>query len=211
MVEEKVKNEHPILFSGPMVRAIREGRKTQTRRILKKALFPGGEWAGAVYPAREQGWIAWSPGKDAGLAEFTKKAYKEGFPCPYGEPGDRLWVRETWVKNFGQLLYRADCHPDSFEYGAKGWKPSIFMPRVLSRITLDVVDVRAERLQDISDADILAEGITVDRVAEWTNTPWSSMPTLQDAFRVLWNTINPKHPWESNPYVWVVSFREVSL
>jgi hypothetical protein len=87
--------ERPVLFSGPMVKAILEGKKTQTRRVCKPAVTKLGlytEWAAAVHPARESGWVAWWPNDSPNLAEFTKKAYKDGFQCPYGKPGDRLWV-----------------------------------------------------------------------------------------------------------------------
>jgi len=88
----EIKMERPILFSEEMVRAILDGRKTMTRRVIKKA-WDGFSWAGDVLPAKETGWIAWWPKGDA---EFTKRAYNEGFPCPYGQLEDRLWVKETW-------------------------------------------------------------------------------------------------------------------
>ncbi|HSF40357.1 MAG TPA: hypothetical protein VLT87_11235 [Thermoanaerobaculia bacterium] len=87
------------------------------------------------------------------------------------------------------------------------WRPAIHMPREACRITGEILGVRIQRLQDISEADILAEGVTVDGVAEWTGTPWAEMPTLIDAFRVFWDSINPAHPWESNPWLAAISFR----
>lgn len=151
----------------------------------------------------------------------------------------RLWVKETWQAlhvsvdpetghaddvesapkipkdNAGRwwsVAYAAtdpaaDEHKDDRGFT---WRPSIFMPRWASRITLEVTGVRVERVQDIGETDILAEGVTVDRVAEWTGTPWSDMPTLHHAWRVLWDSINAdRAPWASNPWVWAITFRRV--
>lgn len=206
--------ERPILFKGEMVRAILEGRKTQTRRLPR--FTPSGR-VKEVGGHRE-----WHPGDpDAFHA------------CPYGLPGDRLWVKETFAlscrdpealerdpkdpADWDDAVYRADAEVlgEWEHYDEDGtwtrisppWKPSIHMPRWASRITLDVTGVRLERLQDISEEDILSEGVDVARVSEWTGVPWSSMPTLHDAWRVLWDSINRKRaPWASNPYVWVIEF-----
>lgn len=188
--------ERPILFSGPMVRAILAGRKTQTRRICKKAWWDEFTWAGDVYPARESGWIAWWPKGDA---EFTKRAYLDGFLCPYGQPGDRLWVRETWLlvddmNGSQQVHYRADNEdiPGS-------WKPSLFMPRWASRISLEITGVRVERLQGITEEDAQKEGVEIDG-------HYSMF--YKTAFKKLWDSINgKKHPWESNPWVWCIEFK----
>ena len=163
--------ERPILFSGAMVRAILDGTKTQTRRVMKPPRLSARDWQTG----------------DSNIA------------CPYGEAGDRLWVRETWVNHFGHILHRADFEPGSFEYGAKGWKPSIHMPRAHSRLSLDITGVRVERLQDISAADKEAEGLPA---AEGYGPA---------AFADLWDQINAKrgYSWASNPWVWVVSFARV--
>lgn len=169
--------ERPIVFSSESVCAILEGRKTQTRRVMKVALHPlSGEPAAAVYPVREGGWIPWWPDDNPGLAEFTKRVYKIGNLCPYGVPSDQLWVRESIRrKNLGWLegaTYLADLTP-VMEDGGLGcrrvklaawkWKRDVlsarFMPRWASRITLEIVDIRVERLQDISEEDAEAEGI----------------------------------------------------
>jgi len=194
--------ERPILFSAEMVRAILDGRKTQTRRVMKVQpehtpaveLTPGGQvWA--IWPSD----IPSPEGKDA-----------ERFcACPYGLPGDRLWVRETWAIDVAEMppidangnptcrevfMYRADG-----DEGIYKWSPSIFMPREASRITLEVVKVRAERVQDISEADIAAEGVSAIGV----------MPRW--AFHELWDAINGKRaPWDSNPWVWVIEFKRIS-
>jgi len=225
-------NEHPILFSGTMVRAIMECRKTQTRRVCLKAATDmrkqgrGIEWAGAVHPAAIDGWVAWWPG---GTAEFTKKAYDYGFSCPYGKPGDLLWVRETWAmrsdtepgseKAKHYLLYRAHSLPETFlencwhDYGK--WRPSIHMPRWASRLTLRVTDVGVQRVQEISHTDAIAEGCPG---CDWvTTSPYIADPHTDagelpaEEFQRLWDTINGKrgYPWESDPWVWAVTFERV--
>lgn len=167
--------EHPILFSGPMVRALLAGTKTQTRRIVTQPRFVG--------PAMIH----------AG---------------PYGGPGDRLWVRETFAETSGRVIYR-----ESVPMGPGVWRPSIFMPRALSRITLEVVSVRVERLQDITDDDILAEGVTVAGVAALVGKQRSREPiacNLRGLWSLGWDAINGKRaPWASNPWVWRVEFRRL--
>lgn len=187
--------ERPILFSAAMVRAILndESPKTQTRRIIKP-----------------QPTIATS--SLDGVTLVMQWRDKVNTPlvigpdclrslCPYGQPGDHLWVRETWT-HFGGFLpdigYRAtgeeaaERDPD-FDH----WRPSIFMPRWASRITLEIVNVRAERLQAITDADILAEGFPADP------------PSYAEGLAGTWNKINGDGAWESDPWVWVVEFRRV--
>lgn len=177
-----------------------------------------GEMAFAVCPAAESGWIAWFGQGDPNIVEFTKKAYVNGFPCPYGKPGDRLWVRETWLprNNGTRFFYRADLDPVeaagiSGMYSDKGWRPSIFMPRWASRITLEIVSVRVERLQDISEEDAKAEGVT-GGYQGW-NIPedrhqWHH--PHRASYSALWDSINgKKHPWESNPFCWVIEFRRI--
>ena len=139
--------------------------------------------------------------------------------CPYGKIGDRLWVRETFALRYSILphrkiekyFYRADG-----EYEGKlKWKPSIFMPRSASRINLEITNVRVERLQEITDTDCLNEGM----VMFWKKNPsgiyqygvgkhWFDYP--DDAFQCLWNSINGKDSWESNPWVWVIEFKRVA-
>jgi hypothetical protein len=187
--------ERPILFSGAMVRAILDGTKTQTRRIVKvRGLeFIGGKgqendpsaW-GYPYPDRE------------GYADLT-----DGIPCPYGKPGDCLYVRETWSDR-GDMrpFYRADQEP-YLPYGGR-WKPSIHMPRWASRITLEVESVRVERLNDCSMDDALAEGVS-DRDPEtgaWQNP--------KEEYADLWESINGPGSWDANPLVWVVTFKRIN-
>ena len=182
--------ERPILFSTPMVQAILAGRKTQTRRIFKGTT----EHKEAYNPAYLEKY------KDS---DGWKKI------CPFGQIGDKLWVRETWrpySESRVQIEYKADGkiidYPDrpSFEFYGCGqnWRPSIFMPRWASRITLVITDVRVERLQDISEEDAKAEGCDYN-------------PNFSPCqfYKKVWNSINGKtYPWESNPWVWVISFKE---
>lgn len=198
--------ERPILFSGAMVRAILDGRKTQTRRVCKVA-YHAGEWAHAAHPARDGMPVFWWDGQKgeaiSGRAEFTQKAYETGAACPYGQPGDRLWVRETWnCIDTGRLTQRQDWVRYRATDGEEmHWRPSIFMPRWASRITLEIVGVRVERVQDISEADALAEG--VERVPTW------AAYSMRDKFWALWDSINgPRgYGWNANPWVWVVEFK----
>ncbi len=184
--------ERPILFSAPMVRALLAGTKTQTRLVVK-------------------GVDQWHPDSrtvkliglgDDGCAAMPYDEFDRmlggAIKGPYGKPGDRLWVRETWAPDEyeGQReFYRAD---DEHFMPPCGWKPSIHMPRMASRITLEVTGVRVERLQDISAGDAWAEGISfspdVDPVHEY-----------QD----LWEQINGPGSWSTNPWVWVVEFRRL--
>lgn len=188
--------ERPILFSGPMVRAVLDGRKTQTRRVIKHVACSG---------THELSPKEMRPGE-----WFCDECYASPYRCPYGAPGSKLWIRETFgchCHNSMQpmkgceLVYRADDPGDIGEYPLSGWRPSVFMPRWASRITLDITGLRVERLQDISGDDVLAEGIP---------EPCRSEGHPNDRFqwfRGLWDSINgQKAPWESNPWVWIVSF-----
>lgn len=201
--------EHPIIFSGPMVKAILEGRKTQTRRIVK----PQPHQISATYGDIEESeqypgeWFQWCNGGDK-CPSFT---------CPYGMPGDRLWVRESYMPHCGQPSqpglpcgrYSADAewfyapdkgqkHPGSYLVRGR-LVPPTHMPRWASRITLEITDVRVQRVQEISEEDAKAEGI------EEGNT-WPYM--FKPAFSRLWDEINGhKSPWISNAWVWAITFR----
>lgn len=177
--------ERPILFSGEMVRAILDGRKTQTRRVVKPP----------------------PPSNSGGTSEIFALAKQ----CPYGQPGDWLWVRETWAPaategydkrdDGGLIWYRA-----TDERVCMGpWRPSIFMPRQVSRIMLEITDVRVERLQDITEEDAKAEG-----VAAWHDT--ANGTVYRPEFEMLWDSINGKrgYGWDMNPWIWVIEFKKVS-
>lgn len=159
----------PLILRDDEVRDIRAGRKTQLRRIVKRAVDRAGESACAIYPASESGWILWFglPLNTEKMAEFTRKRYKHGVPCPFGRPGDRLWVKEAWGDRAAYATI-GRLRSDRFYYRAgdirSGWKcrNAANMPRVASRMTLEVVNVRPERLQSISDDDCRAEGCEPD-------------------------------------------------
>lgn len=187
--------ERPILFSGPMVRAILAGTKTQTRRALRE-----GTWLDPKLGVIRMCSVA------PGVTGFQE------VDCPYGRPGDKLWVKETFAKVDGQTQpwiatdYRATYKPGDRMGDLLGikkrWTPSIHMPRVASRITLEITEVRVERLQDISEADANAEGCRHS-----FNLPAGR--SARENFEHLWWTINGDESWDANPWVWVLSFKQV--
>ena len=200
--------ERPILFSAPMVRTILEGRKTQTRRVVKDTGFYAIEdHHGAEMAMRERAALA------------TR--------CPYGQPGNRLWVREAFqplfadgVENHWETDWKtgkgyAISYPatdgiheylDADDNLSDACKPSIHMPRWASRITLEIASVRVERLNDISEADCIAEGCAGGHGAipgyAYAATPF-------EHYRALWESINGTGSWDMNPWVFVIEFRMV--
>lgn len=198
--KEKEMEERPILFNGEMVRAILDGRKTMTRRVVKP-----------------------QPEQDTDCPYHIGTGIERvARTCPYGKPGDRLWVRETFCdrNNNGEQikpLYRADGQEyedgDGWHFEPK-WKPSIFMPRMYSRITLEITNVRVERLQKINNTDALAEG-TPGAWVENSEYPGGYNENQNKAhvffFRQLWDSINAKrgYGWDANPWVWVVEFERI--
>lgn len=219
--------ERPIIFSAPMVRAILAGTKTQTRRVVKPQppeILPA--YAPKVYwPARDRHMTHGDP-DGAAYLQFERPGDYDGahvmrggfgFRCPYGQPGDRLWVRETWAQpdrrsaGFSPWVYAANYQ----ERSSHRWRSSIHMPRCASRILLDVTDVRVERLQDISEADAQAEGVTpkwepgcsgrlMDAFGGFSFRPAAS------AYAELWEQINGPGSWDANPWVWVIEFKRVT-
>ncbi len=225
--------EKPILFSGEMVRAILDGRKTQTRRVIKR--WPpkirlnrrvSGDWPFSnvsvepgVYQPYSNPYGALSVVTDNGKKLGIKPSEFEWI-SPYGQSGDHLWVRETWSPGYvfdgwppreipddAPIHYWADGNPPAVWDVTKP-KPSIFMPRWASRITLEVVSVRVERLQEITDMDAIAEG--VHQVGGIDRTGLTTGETVLE-FRTLWDSINAArgYGWDSNPWVWVVEFKKV--
>ena len=205
--------EHPILFNGEMVRAILDGRKTQTRRVIK----PQPAWIEQVGDGEV---ILYKRRVDE--SELNEK---DEIFCPYGQPGNHLWVRETWAKNIAGcpdgISYRAD-HIDPHGDGPANpmkWTPSIHMPRWASRITLEVVSVRVELVNEISEEDAEAEGIEWQAneygVYQWKipgdKDGWFDY--VEDAFSWIWDSINAKrgYGWDANPFVWVISFKKVEV
>lgn len=199
--------ERPILFNAPMVRAILEDRKTQTRRIVKP---PPPSLRGQKTP--------WG-----NMEELISK-------CKHGVSGDRLWVREPLRMTESSLVYEADQllvdrarMPDDVKLVTKQRLAAMFMPRWASRITLKITDVRAEPLQEISEEDAKAEGIRAftkdDKLFKyWPCDPlegpmkctWQDLPrTARDAFAALWGSINGPGAWAANPWVWAITFKRI--
>jgi hypothetical protein len=199
-------NEKPILFSGEMVKAILEGRKTQTRRALKKQPVD-------ILPMKVPNMWATLRIKDEQNPDNNRG---DIIGCRFGRAGDRLWVRETWRHSRAGVVYKADI-PNEFQPHFS-WKPSIFMPRSASRITLEIVSVRAERLQAISKEDARAEGMS--NVFTWNPkapngarfSDGQYYPTVAN-FRRVWDSLNDKRGfgWDLNPYVWVIEFKKADL
>ncbi|WP_280189028.1 hypothetical protein [Delftia sp. PS-11] len=204
--------ERPILFSAPMVRALLAGTKTQTRRAVA---LPRSRDS-FVLEDRGAGW--WPYQSDDGESPLCDDGMEHPYTCPYGRPGDRLWVRETFARIDGQTHpwietdYRATyTHGDRLGDSLgikKRWSPAIHMPRHASRILLDIKAVRVERLQDISEADAAAEGLlyNTDHMGHWSGTGERWYSTAREAFRDLWQSINGPDSWGANPWVWVVEF-----
>lgn len=225
-----VVKERPILFSAPMVRAILEGRKTQTRRIMKLTC--------AGHVKEPNGHRRWHPDdKDAWRA------------CPYGKPGDRLWVKEAhrFIREWLGLAYpqvsvscqyrasEGTCAWSDYKVVASAtdptmpngwsktdarigvmrgftvpvpvpWRSSIFMPRWASRITLEIVSVRVERLNEIIPADVIKEGCPY----LYSGTCPEDAPNFVGWYKNLWESINGPDSWAANPWVWVVEFRRIA-
>lgn len=170
--------ERPILFSAPMIQALLNGKKSQTRRSIK-------------WPKEYQVDNAAMERIAARNDPFALRR------CPYGQPGDRLWVRETFTANeFMECKYRADGTIPSH------WTPSIHMPRWASRITLEITNVRIERLQDISESDAAAEGFDLPP-AEGQSFKFKALHN----FKFTWNQIYKN--WDQNPWVWVIEFKRI--
>lgn len=210
--------DRPILFNGAMVRAILAGQKTQTRRTCKPQ--PSARAITTAYDdSPMRAW--WEPG------DFIMR-------CPYGQPGDRLWVRERFkpvasgqIKNgYGEVRYGYAYEADSttrwnkrttiihdltgqpgkgpMQFQQTPWRSSICMPHRACRLVLEITAVRVERLQAISEEDAVVEGINPLLVT----TPDWLLPTHRDAFRALWNSTGGD--WDSNPWVWVIEFKQVA-
>lgn len=203
--------ERPILFSGNMVRAILDGNKTQTRRIVKEKeirnRFPmyikNNIWAWGTKPC------------DGTQACWSHDTFK----CPYGTEGDRLWVRETWSyldSEKTEFIYRADDNRwiEDLHSAGSPWKPSIHMPREASRITLEIKNIRVERLQDISEEDSKAEGIEwiINSENAWGWRDYATRNSITyvctESFKSLWESIHGSESLKQNPWVWVIEFEK---
>jgi hypothetical protein len=199
--------EHPILFSAPMVRAILEGRKTQTRRVIKPQ--PERD-CGEIYgPETYSPLVVDKNGEELpGPDIFGIYTEDWGLKFPYGQPGDHLWVKETY-KLAGSMYYRADGEPSREDlelYPNWKWKPSIFMPRVFSRILLEIKAVEVQRLDQITIDDINGEGcppISTDEDGS----------ELYEWYSDLWDSLNKKSGfgWDKNPWIWVIRFNRIEM
>jgi hypothetical protein len=216
--------DRPILFSGPMVRALLDGSKTQTRRVVK--------WRGpdvglnmqfsGLRAIRDRAGM-WALESDT---RTSVEVRTDVTPCPYGLAGDRLWVRETWAPNDGSAggyLYRADQSGASgfhqadlktgvWTHSVSRWRPSIHMPRAASRINLEITGVRVERLQAISEADALAEGVArCEGDTDYFEVDGGCVGlNARESYSRLWNAINGAGSVEANPWVWVVEFKRAT-
>lgn len=231
--------ERPILFSVSMVKAILEGRKTQTRRVMKN-VPPDAEGPFEAGMAPQSG-----PYSNQWAMKFDGKFVRQR--CPYGQIADRLWVRETFVfecdvngnqppfddgrpiqrdetidsvSSWTQPHYRATdpapdlvCQNPAHDGGpCYHWRPSIYMPRWASRITLEITKIRVERVQEISEEDAQAEGMEFsERVGLWTS-PAGNCVDASLAYKYLWDSINAKRGfgWDKNPWAWVVEFNQAA-
>lgn len=194
--------ERPILFTPENAQKCFDGTKTQTRRIVKPQ--PSNEWlpmVGLYCPTLVD--------RDGGSEVYGASDENEGVPCPYGMPGGRLWVREVFC-----------IHPLTNQYWYKGegrtdvtvklkWTSSLYVPRWACRTVLEITEIRVERVQEISEADALAEGVTVKPDAEIAARVAGDTPARME-FRALWTAINGDDSWADNPWVWCISFQKVS-
>lgn len=230
MLQNTQTKERPIIFNGAMVRAILSGQKTQTRRIMKPQPAPRPDKPGEYW------WPAKAFETMVNMSDFQRVGF-EGATAdasPFGRIGDRLWVRETFGDCGVRRVYRADTD-DGAACQVKRWTPSIHMPRGAARITLEIIDVRVERLNSISEGDADAEGcerLDFERdERDWSLCPKCGGTRLHDAlganygvihdvdcqqcntyakrFMHLWQYIYGEESWSANPWVWVVEFRVI--
>lgn len=220
--------ERPILFSDAMVRAILAGAKTQTRRVMTPQPIDecGAPIVGAYHPIVVRRGI-----EEPGPERWGASTEEQSWPCPYGRPGDRLYVREAWGHAFtygGQspaIAYRATksawrtdgarVFTSEIEHATSDgqrWRPSIHMPRWASRLTLEVTSVRVERVQSISEEDARAEGLTRHAAGWSAGGDGYDTLTARQAYAELWDEINGEREgcsWDANPWCWCVSFKRV--
>lgn len=231
---EKMK-ERPIIYNSEMVRAILNDQKTQTRRIIRQQPPAGYDYVCGnnpenrlrnlkgepVYIFLDRPDVNWPFPEEFGTLSYPDKP----FPSAFGQPGDCLWVRETWYNDTidslvnrisleelkNNIYYKADGEPHWEEGGITSWKPSIHMPRWASRILLRIKNIRVERLQDISERDAIAEGIMKFGPRSFGLERWSEFyETAIFAFQRLWESIHGSGSWEKNPWVWVLEFEKIN-
>lgn len=215
----------PILFSAPMVRALLEGRKTQTRRTVtpSNTYFDGSQWPRGMSELLQwhAAWVDKGPSPAGNPGPYLKVPRDHGFVhrvYSKWQPGDVLWVREAWRSDdfspddVSRTIYAADVPADVIQEtrGIVRARPSIHMPRCRSRLTLRITDVRVQRLHDISTEDAIAEGV------EWTvpaidasSARWVQNSVHIDRYARLWDEINGRGAWTTNPWIWALSFEVI--
>ena len=224
--------ERGILFSAPMVRALMDGSKTQTRRVIKDQSI-GEHFSHMTDDGRAH--LEWLGEPSCGSGVWDVPEYSANVASPYGVPGDRLWVREAWRAPTGifdgypprdlrpgtPLRYEADGANSHTTFSPGKLRPSMFMPRWASRILRELVSVRVEQLQDISEVDAVAEGIRISSKVRRSDACYGiyecSMPDGKTHFndsacalyRVLWEQLNGPGSWDVNPWVWAYGLKEV--
>ncbi len=220
--------ERPILFSTEMVRAIRDDKKTQTRRLMDYQ--PPGDFINPVCCFIDYSTCAGAAGQWVWKCKYKERHESvcydnKRFRCPYGRVGDRLWVKETFSPLYIDeskkeeepnplVIYKSDEVWDDGEHTWK-WKPSIFMPRRFAKHLLEITEIRVERLQNIYDEDALKEGVFSKSFRNPENTfyrdyedgRWLCSP--RNSFRTLWNSINGQNSWAADPFVWVITFERI--
>lgn len=212
--------ERPILFSGAMVRAVLKGRKTVTRRMIK----PSMRSADTQFELHQEQDGSWRPMHTFDESSMDHLGTEHPIACPYGQVGDRLWVRESFADLQGtgiehrpdpagplqRYAFAADSPPGSAsdearkDFGIK-WKPSIHMPRAVCRILLEITGLRVERLQAITTEQLIAEGLQT-RLREH-----DAECDLQHQWKELWASLNGEESWDANPWVWVVEFKRIEV
>lgn len=216
--------ERPVIFNGEMVRAILDGRKTQTRRIMKVQPEPSKTRAGDFWFSSKklESMVHVSDFMPGNSPIADCHLFFQEHCCPFGPVGERLWIRETFMDltgtgieattgKFEGFAYRADTPAGSYgdevrkEYGLK-WTPSLHMPRKACRILLEITAVRVERLNDISEEDAMAEGVAP---SQHIITPPEALYRV--GFLKLWQSIYGEESWRANPWVWVIEFRRVEV
>jgi hypothetical protein len=190
------KRDYPILFDSEMVRAILSGKKIQTRRMFKKPLLNNIEKAKDI----------WFDGTKWKARDSKKLIYKHPIICPYGKIGDLLWVKETWAPAMGDIAYKADYSKDVLsEDRNKGlWHPSIHMPKTAARLWLEITDIKAQRLQTISEQDAIEEGCGVAKIFGFGVIGQSNH---REGFFAKWISIYGIEYYHENPWIWALKFK----
>ena len=210
--------ERPIIMSTEMVKTILDGRKTQTRRVVKDKHYSRWQIDNGIPHNGQDSIVVDADGETIIPISYLKVIYDEQADrvggrifCPYGSVGDRLWVKETWVEQSGDIYFKADWGEDkpvSMVCDNIKWRSPLFMPRWASRIILEITEVRAERLQNITEQDAVDESMAGRLYWEATG---GLLTCARDIFQWHWDSLNAKrgYSWESNCWVWCISFRKI--